>query len=102
MSLVGAGVRPFHVACVYRTGAYDVQLFLQSLEAHLSLLQTKNILISYINLDLFKAESDFYTAIFQIYNHENIFTVHTCVTSTSSTCIDQLLVNFDDQQLRAE
>ena len=95
--LSGAVVRPFYLTCVYRTGAADLGKFLNSLDSFLHSIDiADHILTGDINIDLLRSDSsEYYSDIISQYNYQNIITIPTRICSTTETCIDHMLVNFN-------
>lgn len=100
VTLMGVGERPLSITSIYRTPASDTGEFVDSLSLHLHHMQhKKHIVIGDINIDLLKTDSLFYSDSTSIYNYQNLISIPTRVSDFSSTCIDHILINFDEHEL---
>lgn len=98
--LEDADKRSVYLTTVYRTGASDLGMFLDSLNTYLHHLgHLPHILTGDVNIDMFKAESDPYTDIFSAFNYQNIISIPTRICSSTQTCIDHILINFDTHEI---
>ena len=100
--LSGAVVRPLYLTCIYRTGAADLGKFLDSLDCYLNTMSlSDHIITGDLNIDTLKSESDHYVDIISHYNFQNIIPIPTRISSTSQTCIDHILINFNTHKIQS-
>ena len=98
--LVFAAKRSVYLTCVYRTGATDLGMFIDSLNSYLHQIgHNHHILTGDVDIDMYKPESEAYTDLYCSYTYQNIITIPTRICSTTQTCIDHLLINFDNFEI---
>jgi len=99
VTLAGVGDRPLSITSIYRTPASDVGGFVDSLNLYFYKMRHNNhIITGDINIDSSNANYHSYIDSYSAFNYQNLITIPTRVTSISSTCIDHILVNFDEYE----
>lgn len=100
LRLTGVGERPIYVTTIYRTPSADIGGFLADLDNYLYSLSCldNHIITGDINIDTLipTSTSTSYSDIISQYNFHNLITIPTRIYESSRTCIDHILVNFNN------
>ena len=100
--LAGADERPVCLTSIYRTPASDIDKFLIDFELYLQSRNSKNlrhILTGDLNINTQSLGAADYLDIISQYNFRSLITLPTRITPSSSTCIDHILINFNNYEV---
>ena len=100
LKILGVGERPLYLTTIYRSPSTDTGKFLADCDLYLHTFQTKlkdHILIGDLNINILTSDKDSETYLDTMnhYNFRPLITLPTRIASTSRTCIDHIMVNFD-------